>query len=69
LLAVCLTAGAEIESSSADVAPFRVVAYVAGWSMPQSFPAERLSHINLAFARMNSRLAGVPRTLIVSRES
>jgi len=56
LLAACLAAGAEsgIDSPSPDVAPFRVVAYVAGWSMPQFVPAERLTHVNLAFARIDA---------------
>lgn len=34
--------------------PFRVVAYVAGWSMPASVPAEKLTHINFAFARIDA---------------
>jgi chitinase len=56
LLAVCLAAGAKsgVEAPSTDVAPFRVVAYVAGWSMPQSLPAERLTHVNFAFARIDA---------------
>jgi chitinase len=31
----------------------RIVAYVAGWSMPAAVPAERLTHINFAFARID----------------
>ena len=34
--------------------PFRVVAYVAGWSMPATVPAEKLTHINFAFARIDA---------------
>ncbi len=32
---------------------FRVIAYVAGWSMPAAVPAEKLTHINFAFARID----------------
>jgi chitinase len=32
---------------------FRVVAYVAGWSMPAAVPADKLTHINFAFARID----------------
>ena len=39
--------------ASADSQPFRVVAYVAGWSMPAAVPAEKLTHINFAFARID----------------
>jgi chitinase len=37
---------------------FRVIAYVAGWSMPAAVPVEKLTHINFAFARIddNGRL-------------
>jgi chitinase len=32
---------------------FRIVAYVAGWSMPATVPAAKLTHINFAFARID----------------
>ena len=32
---------------------FRVIAYVAGWSMPATIHPEKLSHINFAFARID----------------
>jgi chitinase len=32
---------------------FRVIAYVAGWSMPAAVPAEKLTHINFAFASID----------------
>ena len=32
---------------------FRVIAYVAGWSMPATISAEKLTHINFAFARID----------------
>lgn len=56
LLAVCLAAAAEsgVETPRLDAAPSRVVAYVAGWSMPRSVPAERLTHVNFAFARIDA---------------
>lgn len=39
----------------ASVAPgFRVVGYVAGWSIPPVIHAEKLTHINFAFARIDS---------------
>jgi chitinase len=34
--------------------PFRIVAYVAGWSMPATVPAAKLTHINFAFARIDA---------------
>ena len=34
--------------------PFRIVAYVAGWSMPTVIHAEKLTHINFAFAQIDS---------------
>lgn len=32
---------------------FRVVAYVAGWSMPAAIPAAKLTHVNFAFAKID----------------
>jgi chitinase len=47
-------AGYSIAGSSMRLAShqFRVVAYVAGWSMPAEIPAERLTHINFAFGKI-----------------
>ncbi len=44
-----LTAG---DSSAAQ--DFRVIACVAGWSMPPSIPAGKLTHVNFAFARIDA---------------
>ncbi len=33
--------------------PTRIIAYVAGWSMPPVIEARKLTHINFAFARIN----------------
>lgn len=32
---------------------FRIVAYVAGWSVPPEIPADKLTHVNFAFARID----------------
>jgi len=32
---------------------YRVIAYVAGWSMPATISPDKLTHINFAFARIN----------------
>ena len=37
----------------AHAAPPRVIAYVAGWSMPAEIPVEKLTHVNFAFARID----------------
>jgi chitinase len=42
------------ERSPAASESFRVVAYVAGWSMPAKIPADKLTHINFAFARIDA---------------
>ena len=49
----CLTGATAF---AADQAPgsFRVIAYVAGWSPPPVIHAEKLTHINFAFARIAS---------------
>jgi chitinase len=46
---------AAVPSAGGDVpsAPYRVIAYVAGWSMPADVPAEKLTHVNFAFARID----------------
>ncbi|HEX4647314.1 MAG TPA: glycoside hydrolase family 18 protein [Steroidobacteraceae bacterium] len=57
---------------------YRIVGYVAGWSMPAVIHAEELTHINLAFARITPdgrvALAGAPleaalRRLVALREA
>ena len=51
-LFACLPAGADAVT---PVAPdTRIVAYVAGWSMPQAIPATKLTHINFAFAHIDA---------------
>ena len=49
VIVMALTAG---DASAAQ--DFRVVAYVAGWSMPPSIPAGKLTHVNFAFARIDA---------------
>jgi len=44
-----LTAAAQADG------PYRVIAYVAGWSMPEAIDARKLSHINFAFARIDDK--------------
>lgn len=46
-------AGSDRETSGSPDPAFRVIAYVAGWSMPPAIPAEKLTHINFAFARID----------------
>ena len=50
--------GQSQESTQRAVAPtpehFRVVAYVAGWSLPPVIHAKKLTHINLAFAHIDT---------------
>src|SRR5262245_29906725 len=50
-LAACAAAPGKTPASTEA---FRVVAYVAGWSMPAAVPAEKLTHINFAFARIDA---------------
>jgi chitinase len=49
----CLASGI---AGAATVEPqeFRVIAYVAGWSLPPVIDPEKLSHINFAFARIDA---------------
>ena len=49
MIVMVLTAG---DSRAAQ--HFRVIAYVAGWSMPPSIPAKKLTHVNFAFARIDA---------------
>lgn len=48
----CLV-GWAASSPAATPEPFRIVAYVAGWSPPPVIHAEKLTHINFAFARID----------------
>jgi chitinase len=47
---VCMSSG---YAAPLDAADFRVVAYVASWSMPPVIRAEKLTHINFAFAQID----------------
>jgi chitinase len=51
-LPACLRIGVQVPEAPAQ--EFRVVAYVAGWSMPEAVPAEKLTHVNFAFARIDA---------------
>lgn len=53
LCAVC-SAGA-VEGQPIESRPPRVVAYVAGWSMPKSISAAKLTHVNFAFAHIDAQ--------------
>src|SRR5258708_24808854 len=44
--------GAEIGKTAPATDPYRIVAYVAGWSTPAVIHSEKLTHINFAFARI-----------------
>ena len=52
LLAAGLTSVVVDAKAATSGAP-RVIAYVAGWSMPADIPAEKLTHVNFAFARID----------------
>src|SRR6187200_1155666 len=41
------------KESSPSGETFRLVAYVAGWSISVKVPADKLTHINFAFARID----------------
>ena len=41
--------------AAAPDAPFRVVAYVASWSIPAVIPADKLTDINFAFAHIDAK--------------
>jgi chitinase len=49
-VAVGTADGAQVAHPTAD---FRIVAYVAGWSIPAVIHPEKLTHINFAFARID----------------
>jgi chitinase len=51
LLAACTAPAGPPPAPTPD--SFRVIAYVAGWSMPPAIPAGKLTHINFAFARID----------------
>src|SRR4029453_2975663 len=53
---------AHAEHSAPATGDFRVVAYVANWSIPPVIHARKLTHINFAFARIdpNGRVAFEP---------
>jgi chitinase len=53
----CATSFAETNAAP-RAEDFRVVAYVAGWSMPAGLHPEHLTHINFAFAKIED--GGVP---------
>ena len=52
LIFACLALG-PFGAAQAAAQDFRVVAYVAGWSMPAVIHPEKLTHINLAFAHID----------------
>jgi chitinase len=47
-------AGVEVGRAAPGRDPFRIVAYVAGWSTPAVIHAEKLTHVNFAFARITA---------------
>ena len=51
---LCVSSAAQAERVSPASADFRIVAYVAGWSIPAVIHPEKLTHINFAFARIDS---------------
>lgn len=51
-LFACVSAGAAAATTAAP--DKRIVAYVAGWSMPQAIRATKLTHINFAFAHIDA---------------
>ncbi len=52
VLLACLVGRAAAETP-APPPDFRVIAYVAGWSMPATIDPKKLTHINFAFARID----------------
>ncbi len=44
--------GADVGKTAPAPEPYRIVAYVAGWSTPAVIHPEKLTHINFAFARI-----------------
>jgi chitinase len=51
---VCALVCAATAGAAPASADYRVVAYVAGWSMPAVIHPEKLTHINFAFARIDA---------------
>lgn len=51
-LFACVSGGAAAATTAAP--DTRIVAYVAGWSMPQAIRATKLTHINFAFAHIDA---------------
>lgn len=49
----CLASSSAL-AATPEPQEFRVIAYVAGWSMPPAIRAEKLTHINFAFARIDA---------------
>lgn len=47
-------AGCTVATRAPEPERFRVIAYVAGWSLPAAIDPEKLTHINFAFARIDS---------------
>jgi chitinase len=47
-------AGSAVEKAAPAPDPYRIVAYVAGWSTPAVIHPEKLTHINFAFARITA---------------
>jgi chitinase len=48
-----LVACASVLGKAPSRKPLRIIAYVAGWSMPAAVPVEKLTHVNIAFARID----------------
>lgn len=53
-LALCLAAHSMCLLAAGDVPAMRVVAYVMGWTTPPEIAAEKLTHVNYAFARIDA---------------
>ena len=49
----CMAPPGALSADQRREAGFRVVAYVASWSIPPVIPAQKLTHINFAFARID----------------
>jgi chitinase len=46
--------GSAVEKTAPAPDPYRIVAYVAGWSTPAVIHPEKLTHVNFAFARITA---------------
>ena len=51
--------GSAVEKTAPASDPYRIVAYVAGWSTPATIHPEKLTHINFAFARITAGQAAL----------